>query len=102
MEEPPTARFSSITFLAGFGFGAFAGVALALVAVLITNPGTDTVIVTPLVVAETPSVTGTPVTPQSQPRAKVALDVLLGPGSGYAVIGLLARGESIEPVGRDD
>ena len=47
-----------------------------------------------------PSATLTP-TPEAKVRTGTALDVRLGPGEAFAVIGLLPGGETLEVVGRD-
>src|SRR5688572_23522026 len=104
MQEATRSRSSSITFLAGFGFGAFVGVAMGLIAILIVDPGSnqDTG-TTPIGFVQSPTATGTVLNdPENRPSARTALDVRLGPGPGFAVIGLLARGDGVEPVGRDD
>jgi hypothetical protein len=45
---------------------------------------------------------GVAVTPAAtEPRAARVLDVRLGPGDGYAIVGLVPRGGQVEVVGRD-
>jgi hypothetical protein len=103
MEATPAPRFGPFSFLFGFGFGVFIGVALALAAVVLTNDELEPAPLVFISATQTPApsieVTGTP---EPRPRATVALDVRLGPGNGFAIIGLLNRGESVEIVGRDD
>jgi hypothetical protein len=97
--------FSPITFLIGFGIGAFAGVALAILAYSISddNQGPTTVIAAPQIDAPVVVVSGTvQPTPDARPKSKAALDVRLGPGTGFAVVGSLAKGESVEVIGRDN
>ena len=95
--------FSPFNFLFGFGVGAFVGVALALLAFALIDdnpaPRTSTTLQPDLPLAAG----GTPQpTPDTRPTTKVALDVRLGPGNGFAVVGVLGRGESVEVVGRDN
>ncbi|HEY7269460.1 MAG TPA: CARDB domain-containing protein [Dehalococcoidia bacterium] len=108
LDEPPERwrfRFSPLTFLIGFGIGAFAGVALAILAYSLAdnNQTTATVIAAPQADVPDVVVSGTPQpTPDSRPKSKAALDVRLGPGNGYAVVGSLAKGDTVEIVGRDN
>jgi hypothetical protein len=99
-------RFSPLAFLFGFGIGAFVGVALALLAVALVELEQEPSVVQsdpgPLpdvapVTVETPEPT-----PDIRPRTRTALDVRLGPGNGYAVVGLLPKDEPVEVVGRDN
>jgi hypothetical protein len=97
-------RFSPFSFLGGFGIGAFVGVGLALlVFFLIKDQSTTTVVQTPTEVDAPDAVLSAAVspTPDQRPRTKVGLDVRLGPGDGYGVIGLLNKGEAVSPIGRD-
>ena len=106
MEPAPQPSLSRLSFLAGFGFGAFIGGALALLAVaLLQEPESEprVVVVEPTVTATATDSESTP-SPRTEelPRTTAALDVHIGPGDGFAVIGLISRGESVEPVGRSD
>jgi hypothetical protein len=95
--------FSPFNFLVGFGVGSFVGVGLALLAFAMVDedpePAGSAVIQPdePAVASTTPAATA-----EARPRAKTALDVRLGPGNGFAVVGVLARGDSVEVVGRDN
>ena len=107
MEEPrgnalPRAHFSSVSFLIGFGSGCFLGVAFALIAVALVREPAG-------VLPETVSIPGldigvasqpTPVL-DSRPRSRSELDVRLGPGLAFGVVGVMARGDPVEIVGRD-
>lgn len=103
MDTPLRIHFA---FLAGFGVGSFVGVALALLAIaLAQDPATSTAesqVVTQATIESSPSLTVT-VTPTPDPRVrtKTALDVKLGPGEAFAVIGTISRGEAVEVDGRD-
>jgi SH3 domain-containing protein/CARDB protein len=107
-DEPGERRrfgFSPLTFLFGFGAGAFAGVALAVLAYSLASDNNTQTRTVAAVEADVPAavVSGTPQpTPDARPKSKAALDVRLGPGSGFAVVGLLAKGESVEVIGRDN
>ena len=107
MEEPredalPRARFSSVSFLIGFGSGCFLGVAFALMAIaLVREPvgvpsGKVSISGLDVGVVNQP----TPV-PDNRPRTRSELDVRLGPGLAFAVVGVMARGDPVEIVGRD-
>ncbi len=101
--EPSTGRrFSPITFLLGFGFGVFIGVALALLAVALSDEQ-QTASPIEAIAEDTPGPLARSLspTPDARPRTKTAVDVYVGPGTGFGVIGLLQRGESVEVVGRD-
>src|SRR5437879_5172580 len=96
--------FSPFSFLGGFGTGAFVGVGLALlVFFLIKDENTTAVVQTPVEVDAPDNSTSTTVsaTPDQRPRTRIGLDVRLGPGDGYGVIGLLNKGEAVTPIGRD-
>ena len=100
MDNAPGVRFVSLTFLVGFGVGAFIGVALALLAVAIARPedGEPQFIEIPVL----PSATPLPgETPPPAVRATAALTVRLGPGDAFATLGTLARGDTVDVVGRD-
>jgi hypothetical protein len=104
-DAPEGARrgFSPFNFLFGFGVGSFVGVGLALLAFALVDENTQpagSAIIQP---DEPALATTTPLaTAVARPRAKTALDVRLGPGNGFAVVGVLARGDSVEVVGRDN
>ncbi|HXH22310.1 MAG TPA: SH3 domain-containing protein [Dehalococcoidia bacterium] len=94
--------FSPFNFLFGFGVGTFVGVGLALLAFAMVDeepPPRATVRQPDAPVLATS--TAAPAV-ESRPRAKTALDVRLGPGNGFAVVGVLAKGDSVEVTGRDD
>jgi hypothetical protein len=98
-------RWSPLTFLFGFGAGAFVGVGLAALAFSIADDSSGKPSASAAVQVDAPLVvaSGTPQpTPTALTRTKTALDVRLGPGEGYAVVGLLARGDSVEVIGRDN
>src|SRR5436305_2124436 len=94
-ESDHHSRFSPFSFLGGFGVGAFVGVGLALLVFFLIKDqqNTSTVVHAPVEVdGDTPdSIFGATVspTPDQRPRTKAGLDVRLGPGDGYGVIGLL-------------
>ena len=99
MEDVPR-RFNPVTFLVGFGAGTFVGVALALLATALVDDTTATN--NSAAVRDAAAANGViTTTPESRPKTKSALDVRLGPDTSYAIIGLLSRGETVEPVGRD-
>lgn len=102
MEETPRARFGPFSFLSGFALGVFIGVGVALMAVIVTQDPTPapSAVLEPTVTPD-PRVTAT-ATPQAPVRVNNIVDVRLGPGAGFAVIGLLGRGENVEVVGRDN
>jgi hypothetical protein len=101
--ERRTRRFSSGSFLIGFGIGSFLGVAFALFAVVLVRENQPTaagaVVAPTIALALTPTSTATPVLPRA--RTKGQLDVRLGPGPAFAIIGIMQRGEAVEIVGRD-
>jgi len=105
MDETSRFRFDSFTFFVGFGLGSFIGVALALLAIALvqrsdaSDPQTleRDVIVIPTFPPTPPGVTATP---DVRPRTKTAQDVFVGPGSAFAVVGILARDEAVEVLGR--
>ena len=104
-ESPPRFRLVSLTFLLGFGFGSFAGVALALLAIALVSgkaEPTTTFVAAQEDVAPTSEIGPSPTaTPDARPRTKAQLDVRLGPGLAVAVVGILSRGEALQVTGRD-
>ena len=103
-EESPQHRFSPFSFLGGFAFGVFLGVGMALlVFFLVKDQQSHTVVQAPaqLDVPDALAAATVQPTPDQRPRTKIGLDVRLGPGDGYAVIGLLNKGEAVTPLGRD-
>jgi uncharacterized protein YgiM (DUF1202 family) len=100
MDNAPGVRFVSLTFLVGFGLGAFIGVGLALIAVAIALPEKEEpqVIEVPVFPTATsePAVTATP-----SVRATAAVAVRVGPGELFATVGTVSRGDALEVVGRD-
>jgi hypothetical protein len=105
MEETARFRFDSFTFFVGFGLGSFIGVALALLAIALvsrsdasdTQQPSEAAIVIPTF---PPTPAGATATPDLRPRTKAAQDVYVGPGTAFAVVGILAREEAVEVVGR--
>ncbi len=103
MDETPRFHFFSLTFLIGFGVGAFIGVALGLTAFLFVDTSQEQATTqadadaTPLVTTS-PGVVPTPV----RVRTNTALEVRIGPGTQFAAVGTIGRGESVDVVGRDD
>ena len=105
--EEPRARFriDSFTFFIAFGLGSFVGVALSLLAIALVqrssaSPETSTQAITVPTLPPTPP--GTTATPDTRARTRTAVEVYLGPGDAYAIIGTLARDEAVEIVGRDN
>jgi len=102
MDEEPRFRFFSLTFLVGFGVGTFIGVALGLMAFLFVDSATDDdngqarSEATP-VFTTVPRVAPTAV----RARTTTALEVRIGPGTEYAAVGTIARGEAVDVLGRD-
>ncbi len=102
MENAPRFNFFSMTFLVGFGLGGFIGVLLGLLAFGLVKRHDDTQPALAQVQMTATSVAnGVTPTPEAKPKTKVALDVRLGPGTAFAVVGTIARGGEVEPVGRD-
>jgi hypothetical protein len=104
MDKAPRFNFFSLSFLVGFGLGGFVGVLLGLLALALVQDNGEkqavaSVLVEPTATRVTPGLTPTP---EPKPRTKVALDVRLGPGTAFAVVGTIPRGGEIEPVGRDN
>lgn len=102
MQAPRGIRFVSLTFLAGFGFGVFAGVALALLAVLMVEDA-DSGTIPPAAALATPTQLPSDITPtpDTRPRTRTTVEVRLGPGNGFAIVGTLERGQVVDVVGRD-
>jgi uncharacterized protein YraI len=100
MDNAPGVRFVSLTFLLGFGLGAFIGVALALIAVAIAKDPTSEpqYIEVPVLPSPTPVVGETPA---PSVRATAAVAVRVGPGELYATLGTISRGDDLSVVGRD-
>ena len=110
MRSLPRINFVSFTFFLAFGLGAFAGIAMALLAVALARPEDKTTVIepTPVFVAVVPSATPSPspvATPTATPvpvqRTLTTLQVHIGPDTAYAVLGTLARGSEVEVRGRD-
>ena len=104
-EAPPRFRFFSLTFLLGFGFGSFVGVALALLAIAIVAQNSEerdsrSANLEALAADAPPGLSPTP-TPDQRPRSRTQLEVRLGPGLAFAIVGTLSRGEAIQVTGRD-
>jgi hypothetical protein len=98
------ARFMSPGFLLGFGLGVFAGVALALLAVvLVRGDNTSSQTTFGQLPTEVPAVADLPATPtpDARPRVRNTLSVHLGPGTSYAILGTLASGNVVDVLGRD-
>ncbi len=104
MEEAPKFNFFSFTFLVGFGLGGFIGVLLGLLAFgLVKSERNDSQPNTSAQVQPTVTLApGVTATPQPKPKTREALDVRLGPGTAFAVVGTIPRGGDVEPVGRDN
>ena len=104
MDDQPGFHFAPFTFLTGFGVGIFSGVLLALVALALVQDNNDAgqtvVLAEPTQAVSSSSTMGSP-TPEQRPRTASSADVRLGPGTAFAVIGSLPRGEYVEVVGRD-
>jgi len=100
MDNAPGVRFVSLTFLVGFGIGAFIGVALALIAVAVARPQDNEpqYIEVPVLPSPTPLAGETPA---PQVRATAALAVRVGPGENFATLGTISRGDALAVVGRD-
>lgn len=103
MDNAPGVRFVSLTFLVGFGFGAFIGVALALLAVAITRPEDEEpqFVEIPALPTATPLPQETPSPPPAAVRSTAAVAVRVGPGDEYATLGTITRGDALDVVGRD-
>jgi uncharacterized protein YraI len=102
MDDSPRFRFFSLTFLVGFGVGAFVGVAFGLMAFAVVGdagnePQAEAQQPTAVVSGQA-SVTPTPV----RARTNVAMDVRIGPGNEYAAVGTINRGEALDVIGRDN
>ena len=105
MDEPSRFRFVSPTFLVGFGFGTFVGVALAVAAFALAEDSPATPPANLVFVSPSPQATSTPEpTPVERivTRTTATQNVRLGPGEGFAIIGIISSGDAVEIVGRDD
>ncbi|HLF79898.1 MAG TPA: SH3 domain-containing protein [Dehalococcoidia bacterium] len=102
MDKAPRFNFFSLTFFIGFGLGGFMGVLLGLLALALVLDEDEVPSVAALVQPTSTFEPGLTPTPESKPRTKTALDVRLGPGTAFAVVGTIARGGEVEPVGRDN
>jgi uncharacterized protein YraI len=103
MADPPRFHFFSLTFLVGFGVGAFIGVAFGLMAfAVVSDDSKETpaeAIGQPTAVVSTSALTtATPV----RARTNAAIDVRIGPGGDYAAVGTIAKGEALDIFGRDN
>jgi hypothetical protein len=98
-------RFVSWTFLVGFGIGSFVGVALALLAVALAKPE-PTVEESIIEITATPGPTRAPSEPSATPTPSIhttaAIEVRVGPGEAYAIIGSIDRGVAVSVLGRND
>ncbi|MPZ49342.1 MAG: hypothetical protein GEU75_08600 [Dehalococcoidia bacterium] len=105
MEQSSRFHFDSFTFFIGFGLGSFLGVALALVAIaLVQRSDASDANQDPrafVIPTQQPLPPGTTATPDARPRTRTAVDVHLGPGGAFAVVGIFPRGEAVDVVGRD-
>jgi hypothetical protein len=101
--RPPRFNFFSLTFLVGFGLGSFMGVMLGLVALAMVRGEAEVIPAAAAVTEPSPTVVALSTATLAEPKAKTraALDVRLGPGDAFAVVGTIARGSEIEAVGRD-
>ncbi len=108
-EDPPVElprrrfRFDSLTFILGFGLGTFIGVALAIAAFALASdptasPSQTQAINVPATNTPDPFLTSTP---DRRARTRAQLDVRLGPGDSFAIVGIINRGEAVAIVGRD-
>src|SRR3990170_2009267 len=101
----PTTRFLSPIFLVGFGVGSFVGVLLALLAIALARPAdsdpVDTVVVT-ATPASTSTAGGPTVAPTPAVRTRAALEVHIGPGDAFAIIGIVPRNDPVAVIGRND
>lgn len=103
MDESPRIRFFSLSFLVGFGVGAFIGVAFGLMAFAVVGqnqPQQQAEAITEPTSAATAAASATPTPVRA--RTNVAMDVRIGPGSEFAAVGTIARGEALEIFGRDN
>ncbi len=101
MEDSPRFNFFSATFIIGFGTGIFLGVALALGAfALVRDPQPQTTVLAPPTV--TPTGTAQPTPADERPVTLTAMDVRLGPGTAFAILGTVARGDRVTVEGRNE
>lgn len=102
MVDSPRFHFFSVTFLVGFGIGVFLGVAIGLMAFAVVGDTSDD---TPAEAVSQPTAvpttsafaTATPV----RARTAAPIDVRIGPGSEYAAVGTIGKGEALDIFGRD-
>ncbi|HEX5370294.1 MAG TPA: CARDB domain-containing protein [Dehalococcoidia bacterium] len=98
-------RFFSWTFVIGFGVGSFVGVALALLAVALAKPA-PTVTESIIEITATPAPTLAPSapTPTATPsvRTTASIEVRIGPGEAFAIIGSIDSDATVSVLGRDD
>ena len=104
MDESSRFRFFSLTFLVGFGVGAFVGVALGLMAFAVVGETEDDPDAEAVASSPTPGLSGSANLTPTPVRARTtsAIDVRIGPGSDYAAVGTIARGEILDLQGRDE
>jgi uncharacterized protein YraI len=103
MADPPRFHFFSLTFLVGFGVGAFIGVAFGLMAFAVVSDDSNETpaeaIGQPTAVATSSALSSaTPV----RAHTNAAIDVRIGPGADYAAVGTIAKGEDLDIFGRDN
>ncbi len=98
-------RLISWTFVIGFGIGTFVGVALALLAVALAKPE-PTVTESIIEVTATPAPTSAPAAPTATAtpsvRTLASIEVRIGPGEAYAIIGSIGSDDPVTVLGRDD
>jgi len=91
--------------LVGFGVGSFVGVLLALLAIALARPADSDPIET-VVVTATPASTSPAGGPTAAPtpavRTRTALEVHIGPGNAFAIIGTVPRNDLVSVIGRND
>jgi uncharacterized protein YraI len=103
MADSPRFHFFSLTFLIGFGVGAFIGVAFGLMAFAVVGGNdndqpAEAQTQPTAVVTVNAAATATPV----RARTNAAIDVRIGPGSEYAAVGTIGKGEPLDIFGRDN
>ena len=99
-------RFISWTFVIGFGIGSFVGVAMALLAIALAKPEptvTESIIEITATPAPTIAVTAQPTaTATPSVRTLASIEVRIGPGEAYAIIGSIGSNDPVSVLGRDD